>query len=243
MADETIPTTEEVDAPEPIAETPAEEPEAPEVEPSQLDYKAIAEMEKKRADDAIQAAADLAFKLRKGKREEELDTVPENEPEPDLAKPVTALDVARMLDARDADREKTSQEAQALELARKNTTSEDEAQAAFQTWRSRVQPSGDLEADVLFAIGGVHSRRIAGQSKEVQRARASTDTVSTDTAETHLDAPEAPEVKISPQDASAIKAAGMSWDGAKRVYKKSLQKDGKGKFLYYDPKTKKRWVA
>lgn len=245
MADAEIdPTAVVADAPEPLAETPEEEKPEAEVEPSNLDYKAIADAEKARADDAEKAAADLAFKLREANRKPDDTEVVPTEPAPVAAdKPLTVAELDRILTERDQASSKKAQETQALEIARKNTTSEDEAQAAFQTWRSRVQPSGNLEQDVLFAIGGIHSRKIVGQSAEVKRAKASEGTVTVDAIEAHRDPALAPEVKIAPHDAQALKAAGMSWDGTKRLYKKPLSKDGKGKFLYYDPKAKKRWVA
>jgi len=237
MADQDTTTTAQADAPEPVADAAAEA--AP--EPSQPDYKAIAEAEKLRADAAEKAAADEAFKRREAERRanggaDRNDDGGQAEAQP---QPITIDTLHRVLDERESAQQKKSQEAQALEIARKNTTSEVEAQAAFQTWRSRVAPTGNLEDDVLFAIGGVHARKIAGQSAEVRRAQASATGASDDAAQGHHDPAPAGETNLlTPQDASAIKASGYRWDGAKRLYVKPLTKDGKT-ILTYDPKSKR----
>lgn len=227
----------DVEAAEPIEGQAAEE-EA-EDEHSQPDYEAIATAEKERADRAEQALAANAFKARKGKREgEEAEGEEEDE---DEDKPLTKRELRSILAGERQVITKTTNEREALAIARQNTATEAEAQAAVLFYKNRVVPTGNLEEDVLFAIGGLNRKRTAAKVVEVGRALRSRDTALHSTATVHRNTLPAGEPKISPQDAQAIKAAGMKWDGKQRVYKKSL---GNGsKFMYYDPKTKKRWTG
>lgn len=229
------------------ANDPASEPiegedpaEAPPVEPSTPDYEAIAKAESERADAAVRAAAEASFKAREARRA--AGTPPADPPEGDDDNaPLTRAEFKAELARTSESIEKKALESAALTVARANTASEAEAQAAMQFYRTRVVPTGNLEEDVLFAIGGLNHRRTAGRVREVARALQSKENALRQTAEPHREPTAATEPKISPADAHAIKQSGMVWDGVKRVYKKPLG-DG-SRHYYFDPKTKRKWMA
>lgn len=207
------------------------------------DYEALAETERQRDADARKGAADEAFKQREAKRKgkDGKKKESEEEDEEDEDAPLTRKDLTSILARDRAEGRKEAQESQALEIARANTSSEAEAKAAVTFWKTRVTPTGDLSEDVLFAIAGMNRKRTAVKISEVARAAKAKDNTTRSAAGTHRDGPEAPGPKLSANDASAIKAAGMVWDGTKSVYKKPL--NGGKKHLYFDPKTKKRWTS
>ncbi len=224
------------DESEPVeGEDESEEDESAEDE--EIDYADIAKQEAERAEKAEKALAEQRFKDSEARRnagesKEKKDNEDEN-------KPLTLKDLNRF---RQEDRQayqKEFNDSRALEIARVNTTSEEEAKAAHLIWKNRVVPTGNLEEDVLFAIGGLNRRKYIAKNKEMVRTIKSKNTVSRDANGAYKAGERAPENKMSSNDAQAMKAAGMVWDGAKRVYKKPLN-NGKG-FYYYDPKTKKQW--
>lgn len=221
------------EAPEPtVEEETAEETETETTtEPEKIDYKALAEAEAKRAEEAEKASADLAFKLREKKRVEE---EPYKEEDPD--KPLTRSELNEVLKQFAETNQKSTQDREAKEIIAKYAEGE-EAEAAYVFWKNRVVPTGNLQEDVMFAIGGLNHSRVIAQNEELKRSLLSKETKGKDAAGTHKDATGSSET-ISSQDAQTIKAAGMKWDGRKRVYSKKL-KDGKT--FYFDPKTKKRW--
>lgn len=209
---------------------------------SKIDYEALAKEEQTRANEAEAKLEETRTKAReasaaRAKKREEAGLPAEEEEE----KPLTASELDRRLDERDERRDKEAQKERALEIARANTTSEAEAQAAVLFYKNRIVPTGNLEEDVLFAIGGLNRKRIAGQQREIRRAEGSKETVSTDAAQAHQESPPLNEAKLPPNDAKAIQAAGMVWDGTLGLYKKALGRDGK-KFLFFNPKTKQRFV-
>lgn len=224
-------------APEPIE---GEEPaEADPIEPSTPDYEAIAKAERDRADAAERALADQAFKGRQARRAGAA-ADPDPSEDEDADAPLTRAEFEARLTRAQQVLEKTALNSAALSIARANTATEAEAQAAMQYYHSRVVPTGNLEEDVLFAIGGLNHRRAAARATELGRAVRSKDTARRTTGEPHRETAPANEPRISPADAQAMKQAGMVWDGVARLYKKPL---GGSKTLYSDPKTKKRWVA
>ncbi len=128
----------------------------------QTDYEAEKKAEEDRvAKEADRVKAEAAFKERQEKREG-----------------LSKEDVEALLDERD----RYSTEERALEVARRHTKSEAEAQAALTYFKSRVKPTGNLEEDVLFAIGGMNSKAQAAKTAELARALQSKDTASADTA-------------------------------------------------------------
>lgn len=216
-------TTEEVDTTEEVVEEaeekePVEETEEKETvkEEKEIDYDAIVAEEEKRADPK---KAKDAFKKREEKRE--------NEEEEE--KPLTRTEMDKMLkDNRTAVRKEFETD-RATEIAKANTSSDEEAKAVIALWKTRIVPTGNLEEDVLFALGGLDRKKLISKNGELTRALKSKDGANRNSASTHRDAPEGSEPKLSSADAQAYKSAGFVWDGKKGVYKKTL---AKGKFLY-----------
>lgn len=223
------------------SEEPVEEPKEEETEvPSkkEIDFKAMKEAEESRGKPDAEKAR-LAFLERERKRKEKEESFEEEDDDED--KPLTRREMLVLLDERENRISKMTLETRALEIARANSSSEEEAQAAFTFWKTRVIPSGNLEDDVRFAVGGINHSKVISVNKELARALNSKENASKETASTFRDAPQGSEPKMSSIDAAGIKSAGYVWDGAKRLYKKPL---GKGNsFLYYDPKSKKTWRA
>lgn len=202
-----------------------------------VDYKAIAEAEQKRRESAEKTAADLAFKLRDKRRESE--STDESD-DPDDA-PLTRKELAEALkDFSQSSNEKNLQETQARQIIGKFTSNSDEANAAYIFWKNRVVPTGDLEEDIKFALGGLNYQRVIATNTELKRSLQSKDTKNRDGSTSYKDAPGSSEPKMNSADAQTIKASGMKWDITKQVYAKKL-KDGKT--FYFDPKTKKKWKA
>ncbi len=230
-------TTQEVDATEEeVVEEEEEETSEPiekekEEETSkkeEIDYDAITKEEEKRADPE---KAKEAFKKREEKRvKEEVE---------DEDKPLTRAEIDKMLkDNRQTVRKEFEQD-RAMEIAKANTSSDAEAKAVIAFWKNRIVPTGDLEEDVLFALGGLQRKTLISKNGELKRALKSKDNVSKDSASTHRDAPEGSKPKLSQADAQGLKSAGFVWDGKKRLYKKALPK---GKFLWKEPNGK-TWMA
>lgn len=224
------------DAPEPVEDAPEDETpedETPEKKPTDIDYKALADAETKRAEEAQKAAADLAFKLREQKRE----VKEEDPPEEDDNKPLTRADINQVLAEFARTNEKSTQDTEAKALIAKHVEG-DEADAAYLFWKNRVVPTGNLEEDILFALGGLNYKRVIAQNSELKRSLQSKDTRNKDASGAVKDPTGTSETMLSSQDAQTLKASGMKWDGKKRLYSKKL-KDGKT--FFFDPKTKKRW--
>lgn len=142
-----------------------------------VDYEAIATAEAERANAAEKKASELAYKLRETKREGTEEVIDEED------KPITTKDLKRV----EQTLLKQSQETNALAIARANTSSEAEAQAALVFWRNRVVPTGNLQEDIEFAIAGMNRKRIQATSEEIARADASRDMVRSDSAGTQRD--------------------------------------------------------
>jgi hypothetical protein len=204
---------------------------------TQIDYEAELKAERERREKAEKELADRAFKEREQKRKGKDD---KQEDDTDEDKPLTARDLQSIL-ARE--REATSKElqgARVAQIAKDMAGSDAEANLIVEIHRNRTFPQGmSVQEQMEEAYIIANRKKILATNKELKRALIGKETTSRDAAGTHRDATEAQETKLSSQDAHAIKAAGMVWDGAKRAYKKPL---GNGKsFLYFDPKTKKRW--
>lgn len=231
---------EEVDSEESeesASEEAAEESEENGTSKDKTDYEALDKEEKDRAKktpDPLRAAE--AFKARKAKRDEaEEGEESEEDAEEEDDKPLTRREAKAFFSGV----EKTSQESAALTLARTHTNSEAEARAAVTFWKTRVIPTGDLEKDVMFAIGGLNHKKVLAKNSELARALKGKDGVSKDSASSHRDGAPGDAPKLSAQDEASYKRAGFSYDGKARVWKKKLPT---GKFLHKDPKTKATWV-
>lgn len=150
-----------------------------------IDYEAVAKIEKERREAAERLLAEDRYNASRQKRETEEERVAREEAEKE--KPLTAKDLENF-ETRILQRtQKDSQEASALDIARKNTSSESEAQAALVFWKSRVVPTGNLEEDVKFAIGGLNSKKIVAKNAELLRALKAKEGVSNDSANTQFD--------------------------------------------------------
>lgn len=199
-----------------------------------IDYKAIAEAERIRAEEetikrlnAEQALAEKRFKSAEQKRRED------NEVDED--KPLTLKEL-REHEARIIERaRKEVQENRAIEIIRANTESEDEAQAALMFWKNRIVPTGNLEEDVTFAIAGLNKNKLIARNSELVRALRSKDGVNKDYANTFREPTEGVTPKMAPDLASSLKKAGFTYDTKDKNWKKKLPN---GKTLVRDPRTK-----
>lgn len=201
----------------------------------EIDYKAIVEEERKRREEAEKSAADYAFKLRNAKREGG-EEAKENETNDDA--PLTRKELNEALQSFTQQNEKVQQETQAKQLIERFTSNEDEAEAAYEMWKNRIVPTGNLEADIMFAVGGLNHKRVLATNEELKRSLNSKDTKSRDASTSQRKPAGGEDTKTSGADAQALKAQGMKWNTEKQAYGKQL-KDGKT--FYYDPKTQKRW--
>lgn len=149
----------------------------------EIDYEAELALEREKRQEAEKAAAELAYKLRDNKRKEEKEIEDEID---DEDKPLTSKDLQNLEDRIINRNEKLSQETKALEIARMNTSSEAEAQLALLKWKD-VKSTGDLEKDILFAIGGINYKKVIAANAELKRALKSKEGISSDDANTHFD--------------------------------------------------------
>lgn len=207
-----------------------------------IDYEEIARLENERAEEerlkrekAEKALAGKAFNKRKNKREGN----EEDEDVDDEDKPLTRRELHSVLSEFSQESSQKSQETEAMNIARKNTSSEKEAQAALVFYKNRIRHTGNVEEDVQFAIAGMNRKRTVAEKSEITRALKSKDNKSKDFAGTHREGAPAEKGKVKSADQKALAASGMVYDSAKRLYKKALPN---GKFFYYDPKSKRRWT-
>ncbi len=236
MADETkveTETTEKTDA-EPVEEEKTDEAKEP--ESSQIDYEAELAKEREARIKAEKAAADLAFKKRKEKREE-----PEESSDDDEEKPLTRKDIDQLLESNRQATLKQLQEREIQEIARDMSESDAEANLIVEIHRNRTFPSNlSLQEQLEESYAIANRKKVFPKIAELKRALKGKENANANPATAHRDAPGADEPKVLSQDAQAIKSAGMVWDGKLRLYKKALA--GGKKYLYFDPKSKKRWT-
>ena len=198
---------------------------------SKIDYEAIAKAETDRANAAEQAAADIAFKLREARRKPK----DEEEEEDDEDKPLTRREFLELQSQERQTTKKELQETRALEIARTLTSSEAEARAAVLFWKTRVNPTGNLEDDVSFAVGGLNHKRVVAKNSELARALRGREGVLTDSLGIYRDAPEGTAPKMDAATTASYKRAGFIYDPKDKLWKKKLPN---GKFLIKDPRTK-----
>jgi len=227
-------STEETTEDEGTSEEETTEEEAREDPSQEIDYKAEDETERNRAEGERKKAED-AYKEREAKREDE-----EATDEGDDDKPLTRREMQSLIRAERQNTLKEVQESRAIEIARANTSSEEEAQAALTYWRTRVVPTGDLQEDVLFALGGLNRKRIVAQNAELGRALKGKDAVSDDTASTHRDAPQQGAPKLSATEKIGYKD--YIWDGKRQAFKKQIGRKERKQFLFKDHKTGRKWI-
>ena len=196
-----------------------------------VDYEALAKQERERRE----AAEALLIKNKRiAKRHEEVEEEPENEED----KPITRADLADILRTERHATQKELKEAQALDIARANTASEAEAQAALLFWKNRVIPTGNLEDDIKFAIGGLNQKKVTAKNAELARALKSKDSVTTDPTSTHRDGLVTTAQKLAPNSP----LTGFKHEG-NGLYSKKL---ASGKTMFKNTKAqgneRKTWV-
>ena len=156
---------------------------------TEVDWQAIAQAEAERANSAEKTLADKAFKERNAKREgTESDVEVSDEDRPITIKDLKQFETKTL---------KQTQEQTALAVARANTSSESEAQAALIFWKTRVQPTGNLQDDVLFAIAGMNRTRGPAKAAEIKRAKESKEITRSDSASTERDGAAGVEPKLN----------------------------------------------
>jgi hypothetical protein len=182
--------------------------------------------EKEKSD---KAAADLAFKLRQQKRNDD-----ENN---DEDKPLTASQLEARLAKERQDTEKRLQKTEAERIVKGLTDSDAEAEFVLEVYNATSFPeSWPLERKVRSAYAVANQEKLIGENNELKRALKGRDGVSKDTASGYQDSVKTSESKMSSQDQYAIKASGYKWNGTAKRYEKKL---GDGSLLVMDPKTKK----
>ncbi len=152
-----------------------------------IDYEALAKEERERREAAERLLAEDRYNSSRNKRETEEERIAREALETDDDKPITAKDLPAILARERQIAQKEAQEGRALEVARANTATEAEAQAAVLFWKNRVVPTGNLEEDMKFAIGGLNSKKIVAKNAELARALRAKDNISSDIPSEHRD--------------------------------------------------------
>lgn len=151
-------------------------------------------------------------------------------------KPLTRADLESIQEAATTAALKVANAAAASAVARALATSDKEAQLLVLKWQGRTfSPDMSIQDQMEETYAVVNRKKIIGERNEAMRAVRNRGGANTNGAATHRDEPAAGEPKLSDADKTAIKSAGFEWDGAKRLYKKSLK--GGRMFLYRDPKS------
>src|SRR3990167_10745164 len=150
----------------------------------EIDYEAVAKAEKERREAAERLLAEDRYNASRQRRETEEDRKAREEADRD--KPLTAKDLEGLEQRLIQRTQKDSQEASALDIARKNTSSEAEAQAAMVFWKNRIIPTGNLEDDIKFAIGGLNQKKTIAKNAELKRALNAKDGALNDSASTQF---------------------------------------------------------
>lgn len=205
-----------------------------------IDYEAELKAERDRRAKAEKELADRAFREREAKRKDKDGKGEDDEQDED--KPLTARQLQAVL-AGERERTQKVLDAQRItDIAKGMAGSTAEADLIVEIHKNRSFPSTmTLQEQLEEAYIIANRKKIVSQNAELKRALSGRTTVSKDAASTQRDGTVGAETKLEAHDAQAIKASGMVWDGTKRMYKKPL---GNGKkHLYFDPKTKKRFVA
>lgn len=206
---------------------------------SDIDYEAELKAERERREKAEKELAERAFQEREAKRKAKEAAGNQGE---DEDKPLTAKELETILARERQETQKSLDSARIADMAKGMAGSDAEAKLIVEIHRNRTFPSGmPLQDQLEEAYIIANRKKIVAKNKELERALSGKRGVNDDAAGTHRDPTPGDEPKLNPNDAHAIKSAGMVWDGTKRMYKKPLG-DGK-QHLYFDPKTRKRFKA
>lgn len=195
-------------------------------EPLKVDFKGKTEELRKKL------AAD-AFKQRENKRETKSDEP--NEANDDENRPLTRVELQKLLDERDQKNQRQNSVKEAMTVARSFTDSDDEAEYATALWEHVTLPFDTMEEQMRFIIGGLNAERLLAQKKELVRAVQSKTLARKNTAITSRDAAGGIEPKIDPQVKQALENTGFKFEQSKKAWIKILPNgrkmfnDGKGK--------------
>ena len=207
----------------------------------QIDYKAELAKEKEKREKAEKELAEKRFKEAEAKRKGGGDPDPDPDPDPE-DKPLTAKDLdaleTRLFQKAQKELQASRIQEVASSLAGGNP---DLAALILETHKNRTFPDNlsiDEQLEESFAI--IHGRKSAAKAVELARALRSKGTAYSSSGTSHQDEPASEEPKISSGEATALKDAGLTWDGKRRAYKKAIA--GGKKTYFFDPKTKKRWT-
>ncbi len=200
------------------------------------DLKEMLKQETERREKAEKKVADDEFKKREAeriKKEKESGQGGDD-------KPLTKKDLDDVLASERQATQKAANEKEVESYATDMSGSETEKQLIIATFKNRTFPADmplKQQLEEVYAI--VNRKKLINQVAEFKRVLKSKETASKEITTDVKEEVIMGDVKMSSQDAQAIKASGMVWDSVKRVYKKPL---GNGKtFLYYDPKSKRRY--
>jgi len=200
-----------------------------------IDYEAELKKEREAREAAERALANKRFKAAEKKRKtEDEEYVETDEEDEDL--PLTKAGLQKILAEERQFNQKNLQRIQAEEIAKSLTGSEAEKNLVLEIHKNRTFPSHlslseQLEESYVIA----NRKKLVGERNEAMRALKGKDGVNKNPAGAHRDSAPSKEPKISPQDATAFKAAGFVWNGVSRNYEKKLPN---GDLLVRDSKTK-----
>ncbi len=194
-----------------------------------VDYSELFKNEEERSK-AQRAIANAKYGERKAKREA---PAPEDEPEEDEDddKPLTRKDIQKI----QQDTEKRLQEREAYAIARQLTGSDEGARAVALYWKNRVVPTGDLQADVEFAYGGLHHKKLMATNSELARSLANKGGTGRGPSSPQGDGDAAPAPKLKSDMVAVMKQSGYVY-GKDKQWRKKLPN---GNSLILDPKTRK----
>ena len=201
---------------------------------NQIDYKAMAEEERKAREKAEKALAADRYKASKEKREEDVE-------EEEGEKPLTASELETILARERQATQKDLEATRISELASSLATSDDEAALIVEIHKGRTFPSHlSLEDQLEESLAIANRKKLVGERNEALRALKSKSSAGDSAASTHHDPPKANEPQLSAGDKQAITAVGFSWNATSRRYEKKL---ANGDILVRDQKTKQTSVV
>jgi len=204
--------------------------------------KAIEEALKIETEKRIKAENDLKERDRKAKeafleRERKRKEAEENGDEEDEEdKPLTKKNVNKILEEREEKIRKEMREEQAIELAKKMTESDLEANLVMEIWKNRTL-SGTLNEQIEEAHAIATYKRSQKQNEELKRALMGKDGENNDGFNAQRKPANKGEPNVNATDKTVLSG---TWDGTKNAYKKTIA--GGKKIFYVSRDLKKRWV-
>jgi len=200
----------------------------------QIDYKAIAEEEKRKRIEAEQAIIKAKLDKKKAAKDDGDNADDDDTDEDD--KPITRKDLDAVVQSTRQNLTKEFYATQITEIAKELSESDDEAAAIVEVHKSRTFPAHLSLRDQLEEVHAIVNRkRLISKNSELARANRSKETASNDSAGTYRDGQEGTAPKMSTSDTQAYERAGFIYDAKDKLYKKKLPN---GNILIKDPKTK-----